>query len=85
MTTLVCNNDLALVTPLGDYETRRNYLDYMFSVLPGAGKSTIKPPVIIKTIAARVQRAARSVRSSVRQTFAARKAAKAADDGGGES
>lgn len=33
----------------------------------------------------RVRRAARSVRSSVRQTFAARKAAKAADSGGGSS
>ena len=37
------------------------------------------------SIAGRIRRAARSARSSVRQTFAARKAAKAADSGGGSS
>ena len=39
-------------------------------------------PQIVKAISVVIRRAARSVRSAVRQTFAARKAAKTSDSGG---
>lgn len=68
-------------------DSRRKYLDFAMSVIVGSGpKKAISAAVkIIKTFSARIQRAARSARSSVRQTFAARKAAKTADSGGGSS
>lgn len=78
-------NTIELIAPIGEYEARRSYLDYTLSVLTGAATTAIKLPAIIKAFAVRIQRAARSVRSAVRKTFAARKAAKAADSGGGSS
>lgn len=67
-------------------DTRSTYLDYVVKVLDG-----FRPAIKLPTIAAnrhsirRVKRVARAVRSSVRQTFTARKAAKSADSGGGSS
>ncbi len=81
----VSANTIELVARIGEYDDRRSYLDYTLSILTSAATSAIKFPAIIKAFAVRIQRAARSVRSAVRQTFAARKAAKAADSGGGSS
>lgn len=80
----VSANTIKLIAPIGEYEAQCGYIDYTLSVLTALPKPP-KFPEIIKVVAVRVQRAARSVRSSVRQTFAARKAAKAADSGGGSS
>ena len=74
-------NIIELLPLIDDYEDRHSYLD----LFTRAATSTVKLPANIKAVAVRVQRAARSVRSAVRQTFAARKAAKAADSGGGSS
>ncbi len=58
-----------------------SYLDYTMSVI--FAKSKVVIPTVRK-VCKRVQRAARTVRSSVRQSFATRTAAKAADGGGGD-
>lgn len=78
-------NDIELIAPLGKYDARRSYLGFVASILRPREAPAISLPLIVKAVASRVQRAARSVRSAVRQTFAARKAAKAADSGGGSS
>ena len=66
-------------------EARRHYFDTVLEILTASEKLAGKISSIIKAVAVRVKRAARSVGSAVRQTFAARKAAKAADSGGGSS
>ena len=81
----VSSNTIESITQLGEYDTRRSYLDYLASILSPREAPAISLPSIVKAVACRVQRAARAVRSAVRQTFAARKAAKAADSGGGSS
>lgn len=71
-----------LIAPIGEHW--RSYIDEIHHILTAT--SAIKlPAAFIKAVAVRVQRAARSIRSSVRQTFATRKAAKTSDDGGGSS
>ena len=60
---------------------RNSYLEYAFNVINSARRA-VKMPIIVKRAFVRIQRAARSVRSAVRQTFAARKAAKSSDSGG---
>ena len=62
-------------------DAAQSYLDYAMSVI--SERSRVVIPVVRK-VSKRVQRAARAVRSSVRQSFAARTAAKAADGGGGD-
>lgn len=81
----VSANTIELIAPLGEYDSRRSYLDFVASILCPREAPAISLPSIVKTVAFRVQRAARAVRSAVRQTFAARKAAKSADSGGGSS
>ena len=78
-------NDLELIAPIGKHDSGSSYLDYMAKILRPREAPAISLPSIVKTVAFRVQRAARAVRSAVRQTFAARKAAKSADSGGGSS
>ncbi len=74
-----------LIAPIGKYDSGSSYRDDMVKILCHREAPAISLPSIVKTIAFRVQRAARAVRSAVRQTFAARKAAKSADSGGGSS
>ena len=78
----VSSNTIESITPLGEHDTRRSYLDYVASIFSPRETPAISLPSIVKAVAFRVQRAARAVRSAVRQTFAARKAA---DSGGGSS
>ena len=74
-----------LIEPFDIVEARRSYLDYMASIFSPREAAAMTLPSIVKAVSFRVQRAARAVRSAVRQTFAARKAAKASDSGGGSS
>lgn len=62
-----------------------SYLDYARKILDDIGKHLIRIPTLPKKVPPFLRGAARSARSSVRQTFAARKAAKSADGGGGSS
>ena len=83
--TVSANTIEMMIAPLGEHESRRSYLDYVALILCPREAPSNSLPSIVKAVVFRVQRAARAVRSAVRQTFAARKAAKAADSGGGSS
>jgi hypothetical protein len=69
--------------PMIERIERNSYLEYVAKVINDYRQS-MKVPTIISMAVVRVRRAARSARSAVRQTFAARKAAKSADGGGGD-
>lgn len=76
------------ILPIDELETRSRCLDHMQSVLSRASRISVNPLLAAcatRVIAVRYQRSARSARSSVRQSFTARSAAKAGDDGGGDS
>lgn len=80
-----CFSSSTPVTVKDHYESRMSLLKALQPFRFESAPSMTRSNAFVKTIAIRVQRAARSVRSSVRQTFTARKAAKAADSGGGSS
>ena len=81
----VSANTIEMIAPLSEYDARRSCLKSFDVLIRPLAAPAISLPPMVKPVAFRVQRAARAVRSAVRQTFAARKAAKAADSGGGSS
>lgn len=78
----ICIDKMGIVGRIGSYHSRIEDTLPRFGV---SGKPSVKLPAFIKAVAVRVLRSARTVRSAVRQTFAARVAAKASDGGGGGS
>lgn len=77
-----CFDNMGIVGPIGGYPSR---IECTLPCFGASRKPSVKLPAFIKAVAVRIQRTARTVRAAVRQTFAARVAAKASDGGGGGS
>lgn len=79
----VANSTIA-ISLMDQHDATRRCLDHLLSIINHRETHTISLPSVVKAVAFRVQRAARAVRSAVRQSFASRIATKAADGGGGD-